>query len=100
MTTATASALDLLEEFSQNRSSWIDIRRYPDSITLRRMIRLADFAAANPVRWQVIRLKYTCPEMTQQEIALALGISQQLVSDHLRPINLAQPDDYPEDDDY
>ena len=59
------SPIMLLRDLSRDRSNWIDVRHYPDTVTLRRMIRLADFAAQNPTRWQVIRLKHDCPGMTQ-----------------------------------
>ena len=36
--------------------------------------------------------------MTQTEIARVLRISQSAVSEYLKPVDLARPDDYPEDD--
>ena len=92
------SPIMLLRDLSRDRSNWTDVRHYPDTVTLRRMIRLADFAAQNPTRWQAIRLKHECPGMTQTEIARVLRISQSAVSEYLKPVDLARPDDYPEDD--
>jgi len=92
------SPITLLGDLSRERSNWIDVRHYPDTVTLRRMIRLADFAAQNPVRWQVIRLKHDFPEMTQTDIAKTLRISQTTVSEHLAPVDLSRPDDYPDEE--
>ena len=41
------SPIMLLRDLSRDRSNWTDVRHYPDTVTLRRMIRLADFAAQN-----------------------------------------------------
>lgn len=92
------SPLELLRDLSRDRSNWVDMRHYPDTVTLRRMIRLADFVAQNPARWQAIRLRHECPTMTQAEIAQVLRVSQSAVSEYLKPVDLARPDDYPEDD--
>lgn len=42
-------------------------------LTFRHMIALADFAAANPVRWNVIRTHHMCPELKQKDIAQFTG---------------------------
>ena len=76
------SPIMLLRDLSRDRSNWTDVRHYPDTVTLRRMI----------------RLKHECPGMTQTEIARVLRISQSAVSEYLKPVELARPDDYPEDD--
>lgn len=90
----------LLDELGGERSSWIDVAHYPDTLTLRRMLRLADFAAENPARWRVIRLAYECPELSYAEIGVILGISQATVCRHLAPVNLALPEDYPAETEY
>lgn len=86
---------EILHELSNDRSSWTDVRHYPDTITLRRMIRLADFAAKYPLRWKAMRLRHYNQQMTQQQIADELGVSQAAVAEYLRPFDLSDPDDYP-----
>ena len=58
------------------------------SLTYRNAVALCTFATALPVRWQVIRLAYACPELSQRDIARVLRISQQCVSKYLRPVRL------------
>jgi hypothetical protein len=67
------------------------------SLTYRRGRRLADFAAAAPVRWRVIRYAAMYPEARQPEIAAALGISARTVGEHLQPFRLDEADDFEEE---
>ncbi len=84
-------------QLSRERSTWTDIKHYPSTITLRRMIRLADFVAEDPKRWKTIRLHFERPELSQEDLAKVLRISQAKVSLYLQDINLATPDDYPDE---
>ena len=50
------SQFQILAELAADRSSWLDIRHYPPTVTCRRMLRLADFAAAEPSRWNTCHM--------------------------------------------
>lgn len=50
------------------------------SLTYTRSCLLCDYAAANPVRWRVIREAHRDPELTQEELAAICGCNQSTVS--------------------
>ena len=79
---------DLLRMIALDRSSWYDVGHYPDTVTARRALYLADYAAANPKRWTAIRLHIAHPDWTQQQIADELGIARKTVCEYLSPLAL------------
>ena len=87
----------VLRKLGEDRSSWVDIQHYPDSLTERYMLRLGNFIAAKPERWEALTLRHYYGR-TQAEIAEILGVSRSLVAEYLKPVNLAEPDDYPEEE--
>ena len=66
-----AEAIVLPEEVRANMCPYDVVRLR--LLTFRHMIALADFAAANPVRWNVIRTHHMCPGLKQKTIAELTG---------------------------
>lgn len=66
-----AEAIVLPEEVRANMCPYDVVRLR--LLTFRHMIALADFAAANPVRWNVIRTHHMCPGLKQKDIAQFTG---------------------------
>ena len=56
-------------------ASWRGESNLPDTVTMRRMLFLADYAAENPLRWQLFKARITQPRRTQRELAEELKIS-------------------------
>ena len=79
-----------------DRSSWVDIRHYPDTVTCRRMLRLADFAAADPARWSSCRMAFEVPELSYRELAVARGVSHTTIMRHLAKAEVGDAADYTE----
>ena len=67
---------DVMRELYNDRSSWIDIKHYPSTVVCRRMLRLADFAAAD--------------ELSYRELAIARGVSHSTIARHLAPFDLGE----------
>lgn len=88
------SQFELLAGLAADRSGWTDVRHYPDTVTCRRFLRLADWAAADPRRWRTCRLAYECPELSFREIAAVLGFSLGTVQRHVAPADLSDPADF------
>ena len=63
----------MLALFDRDRSSWYDVRHFPDSVTCRRILRFADWAARFPRHYQAARRCYEAPELSFREIAVMLG---------------------------
>lgn len=70
----------LLLDFEEEEATWQGLPHCPDTVTMRNMIRLADWVANHPVEWRVVRDRALMPHMTQTELAALLDISQQHVS--------------------
>ncbi len=87
---------EVMTELYRDRSSWMDVRHYPDTVTCRRMLRLADFAAADPARWGSCRLAFEVPELSRPELAVARGISVRTLQRHLVQQDLSDAGDYTE----
>lgn len=85
---------DVMCELYLDRSSWIDIKHYPSTVVCRRMLRLADFAAADPARWSSCRMAFEVPELSRPELAIARGISVRTLQRHLAPADLGDPADF------
>ena len=69
-----AEAIVLPEEVRANLCTYDVVRLR--LLTFRHMIALADFAAANPLRWKVIRMHHLDPELKQKAIAQLTGASK------------------------
>ena len=65
---------NMLALFDRDRSSWSDLRHYPDTVTCRRMLRFADWAAKFPKHYETARRVYEAPELSLREIAIFAGI--------------------------
>lgn len=78
-----------------DRSTWGDVLRgYPSTVVCRRMLRLADFAAADPARWGTCYLAHSCPELSFREIAAITGRTIATVQRHAAPVDLGDGGDY------
>ena len=44
-------------------------------LTFRHMIALADYAAENPKRWDILKLRYLNPDLSQHQIAQFAGVT-------------------------
>ena len=65
---------NMLALFDRDRSSWSDLRHYPDTVTCRRMLRFADWAAKFPKHYETARRVYEAPELSLREVAIFAGI--------------------------
>ena len=84
---------EILELANLDLSRWrgyTQLNDWPDTLTMRRTIALADFSAVQPKRWFCNKMHYLCPKMTQAEIAFRLGISPSLVSSYLQPFEIQE----------
>ncbi len=86
---------ELLDALNRESSNWRNIRNFPDTITCRRMLRLANFAAANPRRWTATYYWHIL-ELDAETIAARLNVSLRTVYNDLRPIRLDEEDCPPE----
>ena len=73
--TRTVEPAELSAMIGSNPVSWRGESNLPDTVTMRRMLFLADYAAANPLRWQLFKARITQPRKTQRELAEDLKIS-------------------------
>lgn len=87
---------DVMRELYLDRSSWIDIKHYPSTVVCRRMLRLADFAAADPARWSSCRMAFEVSELSRPELAVARGISVRTLQRHLAQQELGDAGDFTE----
>ena len=65
---------NMLALFDRDRSNWEDLRHYPDTVTCRRMLRFADWAAKFPKHYETARRVYEAPELSLREVAIFAGI--------------------------
>ena len=76
----------MLALFDRDRSSWYDVRHFPDSVTCRRILRFADWAARFPRHYQAARRCYEAPELSFREIAVMAGVPWGTFSKRLAPV--------------
>ena len=57
-------------------------------LTLRRMIALADFCAANPDRWNTIKVRYFRDDLSLKELSIVLNRSVTSLKRDLQPVVL------------
>ena len=88
------SQFAILSELAADRSSWNDVRHYPSTVICRRMLRLADFAAADPARWGSCRLAFEAPELSYRELAVARGVSHTTIMRHLAKAEVGDAGDF------
>ncbi|MGF0039018.1 winged helix-turn-helix transcriptional regulator [Victivallis vadensis] len=85
---------EVMSELYSDRSNWADIRHYPSTVTCRRMLRLADFAAADPARWSSCRMAFEVPELSYRELAVARGVSHTTIMRHLAKAEVGDAGDF------
>lgn len=90
------SQFAILSELAADRSSWNDVRHYPSTVICRRMLRLADFAAADPARWSSCRMAFEVPELSYRELAVARGVSHTTIMRHLAQAEVGDAGDFTE----
>lgn len=84
------TAEQVLEAAKRERSDWYDLRNYPGTDTLRNLLALADFAAAEPRRWRIVRDRFIYPELTQAELAAIHNVSVATLRKELAPVDLQE----------
>lgn len=77
----------IIQECSTDDASWTT-GHLPNSITLRRMILLADWASREPKRWMAYRLFYLDGLTSSTLIAQKLHVSERTVRRWLEPVHL------------
>ena len=87
---------EVMSELYNDRSNWVDVRHYPSTVTCRRMLRLADFAAADPARWGSCRMAFEVPELSYRELAVARGVSHTTIMRHLAKAEVGDAGDFTE----
>lgn len=85
---------DVMRELYNDRSSWVDMKHYPSTVVCRRILRLADFAAADPARFGSCRMAFEVPELSYRELAIARGVSHATIARHLAPEELGDARDF------
>ena len=78
---------EILAECSKDDASW-GRNDLPNTITLRRMLLLVDWASQEPKRWHAYRLFFLEGITSTSEIALKLHVSERTVRRWLQPVHL------------
>lgn len=92
--TCTLSQFQIMAELAVDRSTWADVQHYPATVTCRRLLRLADFAAAEPARWGTCLVAWECPELSFAEVAAITGRTMTQVQRHVAPADLSDREDF------
>ena len=71
---ARAAEAIILPEEVRARLCTFDVVRLR-LLTFRHMIALADYAAENPKRWYILKLRYLNPDLSQRQIAQFAGVT-------------------------
>ena len=87
---------EVMSELFADRSNWVDIKHYPSTVICRRMLRLADFAAADPARWGSCRMAFEVPELSYRELAVARRVSHTTIMRHLAKAEVGDAGDFTE----
>lgn len=66
-------------------------RLVPSILDPRRIVALGDRCAENPDWWRTNRLRFFCPELSNNEIAELLGLSRHQVRNYVKAVGI--PDD-------
>ncbi len=79
---------EFLDELQFDISSWFSVDQYPDSLTCRNMVWLADFAAEKPEIWKTAKMAFYHPQLTQEELGKRLSVSSATIGNRLRDAKL------------
>lgn len=86
---------DCLALFDRDRSNWSDVQHYPDTVTCRRMLRFADWAANFPQNYYAARRNYEAPELSYRELALMAGVPESTFRSRLKAVySIDDPEDF------
>ena len=77
---------DCLALFDRDRSTWAEVKFYPDTVTCRRMLRFADWAARFPKNFSAARRSYEAPELSFRELALMAGMPESTFRSRLKAV--------------
>ena len=86
---------DCLALFDRDRSTWEEVKFYPDTVTCRRMLRFADWAARFPKNFSAARRAYEAPELSFRELALMAGVPESTFRSRLKAVySIDDPEDF------
>ena len=77
---------DCLALFDRDRSSWAEVKFFPSTVTCRRMLRFADWAANFPQNYYAARRNYEAPELSYRELALMAGMPESTFRSRLKAV--------------
>ena len=86
---------DCLALFDRDRSTWAEVKFYPDTVTCRRMLRFAEWAANFPQNYYAARRNYEAPELSFRELALMAGMPESTFRSRLKAVYwIDDPEDF------
>lgn len=86
---------DCLALFDRDRSTWEEVKFYPDTVTCRRMLRFADWAARFPKNFSAARRSYEAPELSFRELAIMAGMPESTFRSRLKAVYVIDdPEDF------
>ena len=86
---------DCLALFDRDRSTWEEVRFFPSTVTCRRMLRFADWAANFPQCYYAARRNYEAPELSFRELALMAGMPESTFRSRLKAVHwIDDPQDF------
>ena len=86
---------DCLALFDRDRSTWAEVKFYPDTVTCRRMLRFADWAARFPKNFSAARRSYEAPELSFRELAIMAGMPDSTFRSRLKAVYVIDdPEDF------
>ena len=77
---------DCLALFDRDRSTWAEVKFFPSTVTCRRMLRFADWAANFPQNYYAARRNYEAPELSYRELALMAGMPESTFRSRLKAV--------------
>ena len=77
---------DCLALFDRDRSTWEEVKFFPSTVTCRRMLRFADWAANFPQNYYAARRNYEAPELSYRELALMAGMPESTFRSRLKAV--------------
>lgn len=86
---------DIMAELAADSSSWIDIAHYPPTSLCRKILLLADFAADDPLRWNVCRTLFEHPELSRREISALFSSGTSTIQRKTTPVPIGDGDPLP-----
>ena len=86
---------NMLALFDRDRSNWEDLRHFPDTVTCRRMLRFADWAAKYPKHYEAALRCYILPELSLREIAGLMQMPWTTFRERIKPtFEIDDPKDF------